>query len=112
MRALPISLCTCVVSIPAQWACAADVPIDYPARSTVFESAEADSSNMSPRTGPRLDTTGRPQPPPEAFSACKGCSEADACTVKFEDRLLEGTCQSFAAGATELICVPSQVPGR
>jgi len=33
-----------------------------------------------------------PAPPPEAYSACAGSAEGDACTVAFGEESAEGTC--------------------
>ncbi|HKA89625.1 MAG TPA: hypothetical protein VKE22_18300 [Haliangiales bacterium] len=50
----------------------------------------------------------RHQPPPEAFAACKGLKEGDACSVQFRERTVEGVCAKQPD--TELFCRPSHPP--
>jgi len=51
-------------------------------------------------------------PPPEAFDACSGKSEGDACTVTFRDKSLEGKCLAPPkdAGESRLFCAPPLPP--
>jgi hypothetical protein len=51
----------------------------------------------------------RHQPPPEAFTACQGKSTAEACTVAFQDRTIDGSCAP--ADDNRLFCRPSRPPG-
>jgi hypothetical protein len=83
-------------------ACAADVPIDYAARPAALEASLADAS--------ALDANRPPTPPAEAYSACEGHSEGDACTVKFRDQTIDGTCRKFPDNAAALVCVPAHMP--
>lgn len=55
---------------------------------------------------------GPPQPPPQAFAACDGKSSGAACSVKFGERSIEGTCTSHPS-EQRLFCMPSgPPPGR
>ncbi len=55
-----------------------------------------------PEGGPR----GHHGPPPQAVEACKGLSANAACTVRFGDKSVAGTC--FAGGpSNELACRPA-----
>jgi hypothetical protein len=49
-------------------------------------------------------------PPPEAFEACSGASEGEACTVETPHGTLEGTCQQVP-DADELACAPNDHRG-
>jgi len=96
------SLLTCILL--GSWiepACAADVPIDYPARPVLVE--------RSTNRALAMDSNRPPSPPPEAYSACSGHSEGDTCSVKFQDQTLDGTCRKFP-GADGLVCVPAHMP--
>jgi len=53
---------------------------------------------------------GRRGPPPEAFEACSGASEGQACTVDTPHGTLEGTCRQVP-DAEELACVPNDHRG-
>jgi len=51
----------------------------------------------------------RPPPPPkEAFDACSGSKEGDACTVKVRGDEIHGTCTTFPEGG--LACRPDCPP--
>jgi len=47
-------------------------------------------------------------PPPEAIQACAELEQGDACSVTFEERSVEGTCEETREG--ELACRPSGPP--
>ncbi len=47
-------------------------------------------------------------PPPQALDACKGLSAGAACSVKFEERTVTGTCNAGREG--ELACRPADLP--
>lgn len=49
-------------------------------------------------------------PPPEAFEACSGASQGQACTVDTPHGTLEGTCEP-ARDRDELVCVPNDHRG-
>ena len=51
-----------------------------------------------------------PGPPAEAFAACKSLSEGAACTVKFGDKSVDGTCRNGPDGQGEQACVPANLP--
>ena len=51
-----------------------------------------------------------PGPPPEAFAACKGLAEGDACTVSFDGHTMEGICRSGPDGKEALACAPNGPP--
>ena len=54
-------------------------------------------------------------PPPEAFDACKSLAENAACTVKFGDKSVTGTCSKGPGDNTTLACKPANMgppPGR
>jgi hypothetical protein len=102
MRVSRALVCTIVLSSWVEAACAADIPIDYTARSAAHN---ASSSNAN-----AMDTNRPPAPPAEAYSACAGHSEGDACTVKFRDQTLDGTCRKFPDNAEALVCVPAHMP--
>ena len=56
---------------------------------------------------------GAPPPPPpplpnEAYAACDGKSDGDACTVGFRGNKLDGTCA--AANDKRLFCRPPNLP--
>ena len=86
----------------AFWAYAAEMPAEDPTISTTGLAAATDNAN--------LDSRGPPTPPPEAFSACNGRSEGDACSVKFHDQTIEGVCRKMPEGKDELVCVPNHFP--
>jgi len=48
-------------------------------------------------------------PPAAAFEACSGKSAGDSCTVKFREREISGTCESFG-GEDRLVCRPTGMP--
>lgn len=50
-----------------------------------------------------------PQLPQEAFTACEGKSEGDACSVTFREHTIEGTCATGPEGG-KLHCRPSGPP--
>jgi hypothetical protein len=53
---------------------------------------------------------GRRDPPPEAFTACKGLSEDDTCSVETPRGTLGGTCREPRHASRQegsLICVPA-----
>lgn len=52
-------------------------------------------------------------PPPEAFAACEGKAERDACSVTLPDRAVMGHCATPPpdAGDTRLFCMPEHGPG-
>lgn len=52
----------------------------------------------------------RPGPPPEAVDACKGRAEAEACTVTFRERTIEGVCRKEPDGTGALACAPNGPP--
>jgi hypothetical protein len=58
---------------------------------------------QEPRPGPPRE------PPPEAFSACEGKSDGDACTVSLRDREIRGVCATKPSG-TRLFCRPTEPP--
>jgi hypothetical protein len=95
-------VCSIVLISWVESACAADAPIDYAARPAALEASLADAS--------ALDANRPPTPPAEAYSACEGHSEGDACTVKFRDQTLDGTCRKFPDNAAALVCVPTHMP--
>lgn len=47
-------------------------------------------------------------PPPEAFEACDGAAEGQACTVETPHGTLSGTCQM--PRGNRLVCVPENMP--
>jgi len=49
-------------------------------------------------------------PPKAAFDACAKSGRGDACTVRFDDRSIDGTCEPFP-DTTALVCRPSRPPG-
>ncbi|HEY4117745.1 MAG TPA: hypothetical protein VGM56_07820 [Byssovorax sp.] len=50
-------------------------------------------------------------PPPEAFAACEGKADGDACSVTFRDDTAHaGTCQ--APEGKQLACRPDDMPSR
>jgi hypothetical protein len=51
----------------------------------------------------------RRTPPPAAFEACDGKSVADACSVSFGERRMDGVCQ--AADDGRLFCRPARPLG-
>jgi hypothetical protein len=58
------------------------------------------------------DALASAEPPPvpeEAFTACSGKSEGDACTAKLPDRELAGTCTQHPKEG-KLFCRPSGPP--
>jgi hypothetical protein len=56
---------------------------------------------------------GRPQgPPPEAFDACDGADEGDACSVEMPDRTVTGVCREARGDEDGLVCVPDRPPQR
>ena len=50
----------------------------------------------------------RHEPPPEAFQACAGQSEGNACTVQFGEHRITGTCVPFPDRG--LVCRPDGPP--
>jgi len=94
--------CAMVLTSWGASAAATDAPID---RTTGFSWFEAQPTDSSPR-----DSNRPPAPPPEAYSACNGHSEGDACTVQFRDKTLDGTCRKLPNDETALICVPAHMP--
>jgi hypothetical protein len=54
------------------------------------------------------DSAGPPPPPKEAFDACSGAKEGDACTVHFGDHAVSGECVDFRGAG--LACRPSRPP--
>lgn len=53
---------------------------------------------------------GRRGPPPEAFEACAGATDGQACTVETPHGTLEGTCRQVP-DAEQLACVPNDHRG-
>ncbi|QFT56432.1 hypothetical protein [Microbulbifer sp. THAF38] len=51
------------------------------------------------------------KPPQEAFDACNGKSEGDACTVETPRGTLEGTCRK-PPQEEQILCVPTKMEGR
>ena len=47
-------------------------------------------------------------PPPEAFEACRGRNQGDACTVNTPHGTLTGTCETFPGQG--LVCRPACPP--
>lgn len=52
----------------------------------------------------------RPSPPKEAFEACSALAEGAACTVKFGERSMNGSCRKGPDGSSALACAPSGRP--
>lgn len=47
--------------------------------------------------------------PPEAFEACEGMQEGDACTVSVGGEVISGTCTMLSDG--RLVCIPDEAGG-
>jgi hypothetical protein len=54
------------------------------------------------------DQHGPPPPPKEAFEACAGAKQGDACTVRFGDHEIAGRCDAPPGGG--LACRPDGAP--
>ncbi|GAB2887881.1 hypothetical protein ACCI51_01625 [Microbulbifer echini] len=51
------------------------------------------------------------KPPQEAFDACNGMSEGDACKVETPRGTMEGTCRK-PPQQEQMLCVPAKMEGR
>jgi hypothetical protein len=49
-------------------------------------------------------------PPPEAIDACKALVEGNACSVKLQDRTMDGSCRKGPAADSQLACAPAHMP--
>lgn len=59
---------------------------------------------------PVSDSGHPPKPPEEAYTACKGHAEGDACSVQFHNESLAGTCRKLPGEEGELVCIPANMP--
>lgn len=58
---------------------------------------------------PPPDRPHRRGPPQEALDACKSLAENAACSVKFGDKAIDGTCSKGPDGSATLACKPSNM---
>ena len=60
---------------------------------------------------PRIATaqSGPPSIPQEAYASCESKSDGDACSVRFRDMEIKGTCTKEPSGS-KLFCRPNEMP--
>jgi hypothetical protein len=103
-----------LVAFLGMFACASKPVEPQTSQSANGSQPSAPLGDAKLQSGPPDGDQGHRGPPEEAFTACSGKSEGDACTVTHHNETQAGTCRKGPPNGNDqrLACMPKDGPGN